>query len=162
MNFEHTFHISAPANVVWTCLKDVPTILTHIPGAQFSGSTNAQTHSAAFTIAAGPARGTYDFHIAVQSLDDSGRTAVVTVSGDDAAGKGSVRATLRLAVQPAGAGSDVMLRADIDMPGATTQSAISPGAGVPGLHAGPAAGLPPEFASTANQFVANLERALGR
>jgi carbon monoxide dehydrogenase subunit G len=150
MNFEHTFHVSAPPNLVWTCFKDIPTVLEHIPGAQFSGSANAQTHSAAFTIGAGPARGTYDLHIAVESLDDSGRTAVVTVSGDDAAGRGSLRATLRLAVQPAGAGSDVMLRADVDMPGATTPGAPAQG------------GVPPEFASTANQFVANLERALGR
>lgn len=157
MVIEHTFHVSAAPNVVWTCLKDVPLVLEHIPGARFSGSPNAQTHSAAFTVPAGPARGVYDLQVAVESLDDAGRTAVVTVSGDDAAGRGSLRATLRLAVQPAGAGSDVMLHADIDMPGAT-----APGAGGPGRSAAPAAGLPPEFASTANQFVANLERTLGR
>lgn len=151
MAFEHTFHVSAPPNIVWTCLKDIPAVLQHLPGAKFLGTTDALTHSAAFTIAGGPARGTYDLHVAVESVDDTNRTAVVNVGGDDAAGRGSLHATLRLAVQPAGAGSDIVLHADVDMPGAGTTQA----------QAAAPAGMPPAFADTANQFAANLERALG-
>jgi carbon monoxide dehydrogenase subunit G len=152
MTFEHTFHVAAPPSVVWTCLKDIPTILEHVPGAKFSGSTGALAHTAAFTIPGGPARGTYDLNVAVQSLDDMARTAVVSVGGDDATGRGSLRATLRIAVQQAGPESDIVLHADVDMPGEPA----------PEEAAGAAGGAPPAFAGAANQFAASLERALGR
>jgi len=152
MVFEHTFHVAAPPSVVWTCLKDIPTVLQHLPGAKFSATLDARTHAAAFTIPAGPARGTYDLHVAVDSVDDATRSAVITVGGDDAAGRGSLRATLRLTVEPAGPSSDIVLHADVDMPGAeaTRAQGTSPDA------------VPPAFANTANQFAANLEHALGR
>jgi carbon monoxide dehydrogenase subunit G len=152
MTFEHTFHVAAPPNIVWTCIKDIPTALEHIPGAKFSGTSGALSHSAAFTVPGGAARGTYDLNLAIQSLDDTTRTAVVNVGGDDAAGRGSLRATLRVAVQPAGAGSNIVLHADVEMPGAPTSA--------PGTT--PSSDMPPAFASVASGFAANLERALGR
>ena len=152
MTIEHTFHVAAPPNVVWTCLKDVPTILQHIPGAKFSGSAGALSHNASFTIPGGAARGTYNLGVTIQSLDDAARTAVVNVTGSDTAGRGSLNATLRLAVQPAGAGSDIMVHADAEMPG--TQ--------MPASGASPGAGVPPAFANAASEFAANLERALKR
>lgn len=152
MTIEHTVHVSAPPNVVWTCLKDIPTILEHIPGARFSGSAGALAHNASFTIPGGAARGTYNLSIAVQSLDDTAHTAVVNVTGNDAAGRGGLNATLRIAVQPAGAGSDIMLHADAEMSGAQ----------IPELAGSPGAGVPPAFANAASQFAANLERTLRR
>jgi carbon monoxide dehydrogenase subunit G len=136
--------------MVWTLLKDIPAMLAHIPGARFAGTLDAQTHSAALTIPAGPARGTYDLRVAIESIDDTAHTAVVSVTGDDAGGRGSIRGTLSLAVQPAGAGSDIEVRADVAMPGV----AAAPGS------AGIAGSAPPAFANAANEFASNLERAL--
>ena len=152
MTFDHTFRIGAPPNMVWAFLKDVPTVLEHIPGARFSGTAGA-THSASFTIQGGPARSTYDLNVNVESLDETTHTAVIGISADDAAGRGGLRATLRVAVQPGLGGSNIALHADVD-----ESSLTAPGAAA--AFQGNA--MPQVFASTANAFAANLERALQR
>ena len=107
MVFDHTFHIGAPANTVWALIKDVPQLLEHIPGARFSGTDGSSAHNASFTIPNGPARGTYALRVAVESFDDASRTAVIDIAGENTAGSGGIKATLRVAVQSFGVGTNI-------------------------------------------------------
>ena len=138
--------------MVWMLIKNVPQLLAHIPGAAFAGSAGALDHSATFTIAGGPSRGTYSLRVVVDSLDDSTRTAVVNVTGESGSAPGGLRGTIRAAVQPFGIGSSIAIHADVDAPGmqVSTSSGSTPG------------GPPPEFTNAANQFAANLQKMFQR
>jgi uncharacterized protein len=148
MVIERSFHIAAPPDAVWALIKDVPRVLPHIPGAQLIESMSNGAHTAGVTLHRGPLQGTYNLGVTVQSLDDQARSAVVRVTAADVAGRGSVDATVTVGVQPAPAGCEISLRADLQGSGVTAD-----------LGNGLANAAAPD---SANAFVANLERTLGR
>ncbi|HME81625.1 MAG TPA: SRPBCC domain-containing protein [Candidatus Eremiobacteraceae bacterium] len=148
MIFDRTFHVAAPAGAVWDIIKDVPRVLPHIPGARLLESMSNGAHSARITMHAGPMQGTYDVAIAVQSVDDQARSAVVRITADDTTGRGGVNAVVTAGVQPAPGGSRIDIHADIEGSGAAAAAALDQH-----LTQGATPGA-------ADEFVANLERTL--
>jgi uncharacterized protein len=146
MVIDKSFRVGAPADALWTLIKDLPRVLPHIPGAQLLASASAGVHTAGFRMQRGPLQGTYTTALTVQSMDDSTRTAVVHVTAADEGGRGSVDATVSVTVAPSGVGSVIAVHADVE--GTGEAAAL-------GQHL--AQGASP---TAGNEFVANLERAL--
>lgn len=117
MQIQDEFTVAAPVERVWTTLKDVPRVAGCIPGAQITEIVDDRTYRAKVGIKVGPVNVSYDATIVVERLDDATHEAQFSISGDEARGRGGVRASMTSDVQDVGGQSRVRLRADAKISG---------------------------------------------
>jgi carbon monoxide dehydrogenase subunit G len=117
MIIEDSFEVAAPVERVWDVLKDIPRVASCIPGATITETVDERTYRGNVGIKVGPVNVTYNATIVVEQLDDAAHHAQFSISGDEARGRGGVRASMSSDVKAAGSGSRVALRADTKISG---------------------------------------------
>ncbi|HEY1727401.1 MAG TPA: SRPBCC family protein [Candidatus Baltobacteraceae bacterium] len=117
MIIEDSFEVDAPVDRVWGVLKDIPRVAGCIPGAKITETVDDRTYRANVGLKVGPVNVNYDATITVEQLDDAARHAQFSVNGNEARGRGGVRAKISTDVEAAGSGSRVKLRADAKISG---------------------------------------------
>jgi hypothetical protein len=93
---------------------------------------------------------TFAGRIAFESIDEANRSALIKAQGSDAKGRGAANATASFRIEPAGAGSKVLIHTDLMLSGAVAQY----GRGVGMIQA--------TAAQIINQFAGNLRAQLAR
>ena len=92
MTIEDAFDIDAPIERVWPVLNDVPRVATCIPNAAITDVVDATTYRAKVSVKVGPVNVAYNATIKVLSIDEATHTATIDIVGDEAKGRGGMRA----------------------------------------------------------------------
>ncbi|GAC1579036.1 MAG: carbon monoxide dehydrogenase subunit G [Candidatus Elarobacter sp.] len=94
MIIDDSFDVEAPVERVWPVLKDVPRVATCIPNAEITEIVDEKTYKAKVSVKVGPVSVSYRATIFVESFDDATHTATLRVQGDEARGRGGVKANI--------------------------------------------------------------------
>jgi len=122
VKLEHSFEVSAPVDVVWPLLLDVERVAPCLPGAEVTERVDERTYRATMRVRLGPMRMTYAGDLAIDSVDEGVRTAVLRASANETRGQGSARAAIELGVGDASPGSRVSITTDLELSGRAAQT----------------------------------------
>lgn len=104
MEFENKFSVDAPIDTVWAYLLDVPSIAPCVPGTQLTEVVNDTEYKGTVKIKLGAAQISYRGTITLREVDEKVRRVVLSASGSETRGAGSVSGTVTstLTEEPAG------------------------------------------------------------
>jgi carbon monoxide dehydrogenase subunit G len=117
MIIDDSFEIDAPLERTWPVLMDIPRVAGCIPNAAITDVVDDKTYLAKVSVKVGPVSVSYRATITVESIDEATHTATLNVQGDEAKGRGGVRAKLVVSAEAAGAKTHVTLHNDAAISG---------------------------------------------
>jgi uncharacterized protein len=150
MEFDNAFEVPLPPEDAWPVLMDIPRIAPAMPGAQLTEIVDEKTYKGNIAVRLGPVALTFAGTVIFEEIDNANRTARVRAQGNDAKGRGSAQATATFRLEPAAAGSKVLVHSDVTLSGAVAQY----GRGV-GMIQATAAALMNQFANNLKKQLAN-------
>lgn len=103
--------LDAPADRVWAVLRDIPAVVSCIPGVALDGPMTGDVATGRCVVALGPMRASFAGSARV-TLDEVARTGKVAGSGRDRLSRSRLDGALSFALHPAGAGAS---RLDLSM-----------------------------------------------
>jgi carbon monoxide dehydrogenase subunit G len=121
MEFDNSFEVPLPPAKAWALLMDIPRIAPCMPGAELTQIVDPQNFKGKIAVRLGPVALTFDGRVAFDSVDDVNQTARVKAQGSDAKGRGAANATAMFRIEPAAAGSKVLIHTDLTLSGAVAQ-----------------------------------------
>jgi len=121
MEFDNTFEVPLPPAEAWPVLMDIRRIAPCMPGAQLTEVVDERTYKGNIGVRLGPVALTFAGTVNFEEIDDANRTARVKAQGTDAKGRGGANAAAAFRLEPAGAGSKVLVHTDLTLSGAVAQ-----------------------------------------
>jgi uncharacterized protein len=121
MEFDNTFEVPLPPAEAWPVLMDIQRIAPCMPGAQLTEVVDATTYKGNIAVRLGPVALTFAGLVKFEAIDDTNHTARVKAQGTDAKGRGGANAAASFRLDPAGAGSKVVVHTDLTLSGAVAQ-----------------------------------------
>jgi uncharacterized protein len=149
MEFDNTFEVPLPPAEAWPVLMDIQRIAPCMPGAQLTEVVDPRTYKGNIAVRLGPVALTFAGLVTFEEIDDVNRKARVKAQGTDAKGRGGANAAASFRLEPAGAGSKVLVHTDLTLSGAVAQ--YGRGVGMIQATAG----------QLMKQFAENLKKQLG-
>src|SRR5262245_56111514 len=156
MEFDNTFEVPLPPAEAWPVLMDIQRIAPCMPGAQLTEVVDDRTYKGNIAVRLGPVALTFAGLVKFEEIDNANRTARVKAQGTDAKGRGGANAAASFRLEPAGAGSKVLVHTDLTLSGAVAQY----GRGV-GMIQATAAQLMKQFADNLKKQLAAAPPAAG-
>ncbi len=150
MEFDNSFDVPLSPAQAWAVLMDIPRIAPCMPGAELTEVVDPQNYQGKIAVRLGPVALTFAGRVEFDSIDEANHSARVRAQGSDAKGRGSASAAATFRIEPAGAGSRVMIHTDLTLAGAVAQY----GRGVGMIQA--------TAAQIIGQFAANLRSQLAQ
>jgi hypothetical protein len=148
MEFDNSFDVPlAPADA-WSVLMDIRRVAPCMPGAALTEIIDPQNFRGKIAVRLGPVALAFAGNVAFENVDDANHSARVKAQGSDDKGRGSANATATFRIEPADAGSRVLIHTDLMLSGAVAQY----GRGVGMIQA--------TAAQIINQFAKNLRTQL--
>jgi carbon monoxide dehydrogenase subunit G len=154
MEFDNTFEVPLPPAEAWPVLMDIRRIAPCMPGAQLTEVVDDRTYKGNIAVRLGPVALTFAGIVKFEEIDDTNRTARVKAQGTDAKGRGGANAAASFRLEPAGAGSKVLVHTDLTLSGAVAQY----GRGV-GMIQATAGALMKQFAENLKKQLASAPAA---
>jgi uncharacterized protein len=121
MEFDNTFEVPLPPAEAWPVLMDIQRIAPCMPGAQLTEVVDDRTYKGNIAVRLGPVALTFAGIVKFEDIDNTNRTARVKAQGTDAKGRGGANAAASFRLEPAGAGSKVLVHTDLTLSGAVAQ-----------------------------------------
>jgi hypothetical protein len=121
MEFDNAFEVPLPPAQAWPVLMDIARIAPCMPGAQLTEVVGPETYKGNIAVRLGPVALTFAGLVKFEEIDDANRTARVKAQGTDAKGRGGANAAASFRLEPAGAGSKVVVHTDLTLSGAVAQ-----------------------------------------
>lgn len=121
MQFENSFEVPLPPDEAWKVLLDVPRIAPCFPGAELTEVLGDDRFKGRAGVKVGPVNLFFAGEAQIVDRNDAARTARVKARGNDTKGRGQANATVDFELVPAGAGSKVNVKTDLNMTGAVAQ-----------------------------------------
>jgi hypothetical protein len=121
MEFDNTFEVPLPPEQAWPVLMDIQRIAPCMPGAQLTEVIDDRTYKGNIGVRLGPVALTFAGTVKFEEIDDASRTARVKAQGTDAKGRGGANAAASFRVEPAAAGSKVLVHTDLTLSGSVAQ-----------------------------------------
>jgi hypothetical protein len=121
MNFSNTFEVSLPPSEAWPYLMDVERVIPCMPGAELTGRRADKTFTGKISVKLGPVLLSFVCDAAFEEVDPVAHAARINAQGADSKGRGGVKSSIRLHLQPSERGSRVMIDTDLNMSGAVAQ-----------------------------------------
>jgi hypothetical protein len=121
MEFDNTFEVPLPPAEAWPVLMDIQRVAPCMPGAQLTEVVDARTYKGNIAVRLGPVALTFSGLVKFEEIDDANHTARVKAQGTDAKGRGGANAAASFRLEPAGAGSKVVVHTDLTLSGAVAQ-----------------------------------------
>jgi carbon monoxide dehydrogenase subunit G len=149
VEFDNSFEVPLPPAEAWTVLMDIRRIAPCMPGAELTDTIDDKTYKGKISVRLGPVALTFAGVIKFEELDDVNHQARVKAQGSDAKGRGAANASASFRLEPAGAGSKVLVHTDLSLSGAVAQY----GRGVGVIQA--------TAAQIMTQFANNLKAQIG-
>ncbi len=121
MEFDNSFAVPLPPAEAWRVLMDIERIAPCMPGAQLTEKIDDRSYKGKVAVRLGPVALSFAGTARFEEVDDAGRMARVKAVGADAKGRGGANAVARFVVEPAGAGSKVLVHTDLSLSGSVAQ-----------------------------------------
>src|SRR5258706_9171170 len=121
MEFDNSFDVPLPPAEAWRVLMDIPRIAPCMPGAELTEIVDEKTFRGKISVRLGPVSLAFAGTVIFEDIDGAGYKARVKAQGADAKGRGGAHALSTFQVQPAGAGSKVLVHTDLALSGAVAQ-----------------------------------------
>lgn len=152
MEFDNSFEVPLPPEHAWRVLMDIRRIAPCMPGAQLTEVVDDQTYKGNIGVRLGPVALTFAGVVKFEEMDSADLRARVRAQGNDAKGRGSAHAVATFRLEPAPAGTKVLVHTDLNLSGAVAQY----GRGV-GMIQATAAALMNQFANNLKAHIAESE-----
>jgi carbon monoxide dehydrogenase subunit G len=150
MEFDNSFEVPLAPAQAWAVLMDIRRIAPCMPGAALTEVIDAQNFRGKIAVRLGPVALAFAGRVQLETIDEANRSARVKAQGSDDKGRGSADATATFRIEPADAGSRVVIHTDLMLSGAVAQY----GRGVGMIQA--------TAAQIIGQFAGNLRAQLAR
>ncbi len=150
MEFDNSFEVPLAPAQAWAVLMDIRRIAPCMPGAALTEVIDAQNFRGKIAVRLGPVALAFAGRVQLETIDEANRSARVKAQGSDDKGRGAADATATFRIEPADAGSRVVIHTDLMLSGAVAQY----GRGVGMIQA--------TAAQIIGQFAGNLRAQLAR
>lgn len=121
MEFDNSFEVPLPPADAWKVLLDIERIAPCMPGAELTEVVGKDTYKGRIGVRLGPVALTFAGIVKFEEIDDAKHTARVSAQGTDAKGRGGANATSQFRLEPAGAGSKVLVHTNLTLSGSVAQ-----------------------------------------
>jgi uncharacterized protein len=121
MEFDNSFEVPLPPAQAWKVLLDIERIAVCMPGAELTEVLGNNSYKGKINVRLGPVALTFAGTVKFDEIDESKHTARVSAQGTDAKGRGGANASSVFHLEPAGAGSKVLVHSNLTLSGAVAQ-----------------------------------------
>jgi uncharacterized protein len=121
MEFDNSFEVPLPPADAWKVLLDIERIAPCMPGAELTEVVGKDTYKGRIGVRLGPVALTFAGIVKFEEIDDAKHTARVSAQGTDAKGRGGANAASVFRLEPAGAGSKVLVHTNLTLSGSVAQ-----------------------------------------
>src|ERR1700735_4282200 len=121
MEFDSSFEIPLAPEQACPVLMDVARIAPCRPGAELTEIVDAQNYKGKIAVRLGPVALAFAGRVTFENVDAANGTARVKAQGSDARGRGAANAAATFRIEPAGAGSKVLIHTELMLSGAVAQ-----------------------------------------
>jgi uncharacterized protein len=121
MEFDNSFEVPLPPAQAWKVLLDIERIAPCMPGAELTEVVGKDTYKGRIGVRLGPVALTFAGIVKFEEIDNAKHTARVSAQGTDAKGRGGANAASEFRLEPAGAGSKVLVHTNLTLSGSVAQ-----------------------------------------
>ena len=121
MEFDNTLEVPLPPGEAWKVLLDIERIARCIPGAELTEVVDRNTYKGKVAVRLGPIALSLAGQARLEEVDDVQHKARVRAHGSDPKGRGSSDSVIDFRLEPAGAGTRVLIHTDVKLSGAIAQ-----------------------------------------
>jgi len=121
VEFDNTLEVPLPPAEAWTVLLDIRRIASCIPGAELTEVVDERTYKGQVSVRLGPVALTLVGQARLEEIDDANRRARLKTHGSDPKGRGSADSAIEFRLEPAGAGTRVLIHSDVKLAGSIAQ-----------------------------------------
>jgi len=121
MEIKNSFEVPLPPPDAWKVLMDIPRIAPCMPGAELTGVVDKDTYNGKVSVKLGPVALTFAGQVKFTEKDEAAHRARAKAQGKDSKGRGGANANVDFHLEPAGAGSRVLVKTDLTLSGAVAQ-----------------------------------------
>lgn len=118
--FDNSFDVPLPPAEAWPILMDIRRIAPCVPGAELTEVVDETTYQGKISVPLGPVALAFAGVLKLEELDPANHTARVSAQGTNAQG-GGAHATASFKIEPAGAGSKVLMHMNLVLSGGAAQ-----------------------------------------
>jgi carbon monoxide dehydrogenase subunit G len=120
MNIKQEFVVARPTNVVWDFFQNVPDVAQCLPGANLMGQADDGSYEGNLSVKLGPMAAAFEGTCVVVP-DHAALTATIEGKGVDKKGGSRGQVKVVYTITPEGAGSKVLVDADVNLSGPAAQ-----------------------------------------
>lgn len=120
MNIKQEFVVARPTNVVWDFFQNVPDVARCLPGANLTGQADDGSYEGNLSVKLGPMAAAFEGNCVVVP-DHAALTATIEGKGVDKKGGSRGQVKVVYTITPEGAGSKVLVDADVNLSGPAAQ-----------------------------------------
>jgi carbon monoxide dehydrogenase subunit G len=121
VEFDNSFEVPLPPAEAWPVLMDIRRIAPCMPGAELTEVVDHKTYKGKVAVRLGPVALAFAGTVVFEELDNANYSARVKAQGNDSKGRGGAHATSSFRLEPAGAGSKVLVHTDLALSGSVAQ-----------------------------------------
>ena len=121
MEFDNSFEVPLPPAEAWKVLLDIERIAPCMPGAELTEIIDPETFKGKVSVRLGPVALTFQGQAKFEEVDAANQAARVKAQGTDSKGRGGANANVNFRIEPADAGSKVLIHTDLQLSGSVAQ-----------------------------------------
>jgi carbon monoxide dehydrogenase subunit G len=121
MEFDNTLEVPLPPAEAWRVLLDIRRIAGCIPGAELTEVVDERTYRGKVAVRIGPVALSLVGEARLEEIDEANRRARLKARGSDPKGRGSADSAIEFRLEPAGAGTRVLIHSDVKLAGSIAQ-----------------------------------------
>jgi len=121
VEFDNSFKVPLPPAQAWKVLNDIQRIAPCMPGAELTEVVDPDTYKGKIAVRLGPVALIFAGVVKFEQRDEKLYTARISAQGTDAKGRGGANSVATLRLEPAGAGSKVLVHTNLTLSGSVAQ-----------------------------------------
>ena len=121
MEITDQFRVSRPIDETWKVLLDIERIAPCMPGAELTGKADNDTYNGKVAVKLGPVALSFAGQVKFTEIDEANLKARAKAQGKDSKGRGGANATVDFHLVSTPAGSQVIVKTDLNLSGAVAQ-----------------------------------------
>ena len=121
MKIHNEFTVPLPPSEAWAMLNDIPRVARCAPGAELLEQKDERNFRGTIAVNLGPVRLSFKGDVAYKEVDEADHRVVAEASGTETKARGTARANVVFALQPAEAGTRVVVDTDVQLAGSIAQ-----------------------------------------
>jgi uncharacterized protein len=121
MEFDNTLEVPLPPAEAWSLLLDIRRIAACLPGAELTEVVDERTYKGKVAVRIGPVALSLVGQARLEEVDAASHKARMKAHGSDPKGRGSTDSVIEFRLEPAGAGTRVLIHSEVKLAGSIAQ-----------------------------------------